>query len=186
MVGIWTWNVAKEEFDHWSLESEIWTKSFSATSITYSPDGSQVALGMKSGGIRVLKVKNGTSECTLNGHKEAVNAVIFSNDGSQIASGSLDETERIWDTATGELRQTLENKRYIYDGSLSVYSLFSKEGISKEYAQSAVCVQDGWILKGGERVLRLPLQYRTEATAVHGNIVVVGCYSGYVLILRCY
>jgi len=45
---------------------------------------------------------------TLEGHTEWVNSVTFSPNGRRLASGSYDETVRIWDAETGALQQTLE------------------------------------------------------------------------------
>ena len=45
---------------------------------------------------------------TLEGHTNAVNTVAISRDGSQIVSGSDDNTVRVWDAGSGELRHTLE------------------------------------------------------------------------------
>ena len=45
---------------------------------------------------------------TLNGHTKFVNSVDFSPDGTQIVSGSGDDTIKVWDAITGECRQTLE------------------------------------------------------------------------------
>jgi WD40 repeat protein len=45
---------------------------------------------------------------TLEGHLEEVDSVVFSPDGRLVASGSLDGTAQLWDTATGEARGTLE------------------------------------------------------------------------------
>jgi WD40 repeat protein len=42
------------------------------------------------------------------GHTGAVNSVAYSSDGTQLASGSDDNTVRIWDVASGECRATLE------------------------------------------------------------------------------
>jgi WD40 repeat protein len=42
------------------------------------------------------------------GHLGAVNAVAFSPDGKQLASGSDDHTVRVWDTVTGATLQILQ------------------------------------------------------------------------------
>jgi WD40 repeat protein len=44
---------------------------------------------------------------TLTGHSSSVSAVSFSPDGRQIASGSGDNTIKLWDAATGDLQKTL-------------------------------------------------------------------------------
>jgi WD40 repeat protein len=44
---------------------------------------------------------------TLGGHSSRVTAVAFSHDGTQHASASEDNTIKLWDPSTGELRKTL-------------------------------------------------------------------------------
>ncbi|KAL3587726.1 hypothetical protein FPOAC2_13625 [Fusarium poae] len=45
---------------------------------------------------------------TLEGHGDSVTSVVFSADGQRLASGSVDNTVKIWDAATGACEQTLE------------------------------------------------------------------------------
>ncbi|CAI6095943.1 unnamed protein product [Clonostachys chloroleuca] len=47
---------------------------------------------------------------TLTGHEETVEVITFSPDGRQIASGDGDGVIKIWDTVTGSLQQTLEER----------------------------------------------------------------------------
>src|SRR5689334_14672544 len=60
---------------------------------------------------------------TFKGHTEYVASVCFSPDGRRIASGSRDETVRVWDAATGKEILTLRGHT---DGVTSV--CFSFDG----------------------------------------------------------
>jgi WD40 repeat protein len=55
-------------------------------------------------------IENDWSPCfqTLNGHSDSVNSVAFSHDGTLVASTSLGQTVKLWDTATGQHLQTLK------------------------------------------------------------------------------
>src|SRR5436190_3145764 len=62
-------------------------------------------------GLKVrTQLLNQWNEClyTLEGHSRQVTSVIFSPDGSRVASGSGDNTVRVWDTQTGDCERTLE------------------------------------------------------------------------------
>jgi len=50
----------------------------------------------------------GSNAQVLKGHSDGVIAVVFSPDGKQLASGSFDETIRIWDIASGATLQVLK------------------------------------------------------------------------------
>jgi WD40 repeat protein len=93
------------------------------SSVTFSPDGSQIVSGSNDHTVRIWDTTTGEALATLKGHDGSVSSVAFSPDGSQIVSGSWDRTVRIWDTTTGEAVATLKG----YDSS--VYSVaFSPDG----------------------------------------------------------
>src|SRR5437763_8823211 len=58
---------------------------------------------------------------TLKGHGGWIGSVAFSPDGRQLASGSDDETVRLWDASTGKCLQTL--KAYSENVSLTRISI---------------------------------------------------------------
>src|SRR5438046_1880625 len=59
----------------------------------------------------------------LEGHSDWVMSVVFSPDGSKLASGSDDRTVRVWAVATGQVERTLEGHS---DSVMSV--VFSPDG----------------------------------------------------------
>ena len=65
--------------------------------------------------VCVLFLSNSFAEdfphTVLEGHGNDVRSVAFSPDGNTIASGSYDNTVRLWDAATGAHKQTLEGHR---------------------------------------------------------------------------
>ncbi|VUC24073.1 unnamed protein product [Clonostachys rosea] len=67
----------------------------------------------------------GTTRQLLEGHNNTVNSVAFSADGQFIASGSSDDTVRIWSVESGECQQTFDKHgngvyavKYLDDGTL--------------------------------------------------------------------
>ncbi|KAJ7366031.1 hypothetical protein DFH08DRAFT_679026, partial [Mycena albidolilacea] len=78
-------------------------------SVVFSPDGKQIASGSSDKTLRVWDSETGTEVwdpmtskmfAVFEGHTESVNSVAFSSNSKQIASGSDDNTVRVWDMKT--------------------------------------------------------------------------------------
>ena len=93
---------------------------YSFSSVAFSPDGETLASGshysntirlwdVKIGDeIRRLDVDNGAR--IISGHKSFIRNVAFSPDGETLASGSFDNTIRLWNTKTGKQIKTIKDK----------------------------------------------------------------------------
>ena len=58
--------------------------------------------------MRLWDASTGKHTATLKGPTERVTSVAFSPDGTQIVSGSLDDTVRLWDASEGKHTAILE------------------------------------------------------------------------------
>ncbi len=75
--------------------------------IAYSPDGTRLAVASAIG-IWIYDAQTGEELNLFTGHTEGgVVSVSFSPDGEMLASGSFDQTVRLWDVKTGETIRTL-------------------------------------------------------------------------------
>jgi WD40 repeat protein len=167
--------------------------------IAFSKDGKTLASGSDDCTVRLWDPTTGQCRQTLEGHTGGVNAIAFSKDGKTLASGSSDRTVRLWDPTTGQCRQTLE-------GIPTVISLsFSKDGCylntnrgiqilnssalgthhNLEQPTHVMFVNKTWVTQDTQNLLWLPPEYRdSPSSAVHDNILALGCRSGQVIVFE--
>ena len=84
----------------------LWGKYSSRNMLRLTPDGTVTSIPAE-----VEGVPSDPHKLTLEGHTDDVLSVAFSPDGSTLASGSRDNTIRLWNTDTGEHKLTLKGHR---------------------------------------------------------------------------
>ncbi|KAB5590477.1 hypothetical protein CTheo_6091 [Ceratobasidium theobromae] len=80
----------------------IWVIDSRVLSISYSPDGSQVAFGCENGMVGVRNAYDGTPIVgPFNAHSKQVWSVAFLPDGTRFVTGSEDRTIKLWNAQDG-------------------------------------------------------------------------------------
>ena len=75
--------------------------------VKYFPDGERIAVAT-SIGIWIYDVQTGDALDLFTGHTGPVTSIVFSPDSNTIATGSEDNTIRLWDASTGEHKVTCD------------------------------------------------------------------------------
>jgi WD40 repeat protein len=108
------------------------------SSVAFSPDGKTLAIGGRLKAVKLWDVATGNERDLLGHQKMAgtfaehvdagylVYSVAFSRDGKTLASGSIDGTVKLWETATGKERATL--KAHQLPVPVGVFVLLSPDG----------------------------------------------------------
>ena len=97
----------------WRAKSGECVRWFSTSNIlryrvAWSPDGRKFAWGMASDeSATYIWDRSTDTVSSLRGHKDSVWCLAWSPDGTQLASGSTDNTVKIWDVARGAAVRTL-------------------------------------------------------------------------------
>ena len=109
----------------------------------------------------------------------------FSPDGTQLASGSLGRTVRLWDAKTGQELRKLEG--------MSVHEISFTKGSqtspvpsksSESRGSNGLVLKNEWIEYQDKRLLWLPHEYRSDVSDTHGNTLAIGRPSGLVSFLQ--
>jgi WD40 repeat protein len=140
----------------------------------------------------------------LEGHGGPVEAIAWSQDGSRLASGSYDNTVRIWDSATGHCPSTIHvnspdfvqfdkvNFNHLHTstgtfdiGYTAAATLAPKFSTSEQYGYG---LNDdySWITYNGVNLLWLPAEYRPADPflfAMSGSNLAIACSSGVIFLV---
>ena len=102
-----------QDYNRWSLPEGAIMRlgKGNVLDVAWSPDRTRLAVG-GTAGIWVYDASTGDEVSLITGHSFRVNAVAFSPDGTTLASGSRDDTVRLWDVATGQEKSILTGHRY--------------------------------------------------------------------------
>lgn len=125
------------------------------TSITFSPDGTQVLAGLEDGTAALWDVSSGILLKHFEMSAEVVNSVAFSHDGSQILLGT-DSQPTLVDVASGEVI-----RRYVGHTGVTLSTAFSPDG-KRMVSGSADNTLILWDFATGEIIH----QYRTRRGVV--------------------
>ncbi|KAH8759523.1 WD40-repeat-containing domain protein, partial [Diaporthe sp. PMI_573] len=153
---------------------------------------------------KIWDVATGACTHTLEGHDDAIESIAVSPDGRWLASGSYN-TIKIWDVATGACTQTLHMDNIIhylaFDSNIRLHTeigiinldthiwrtseVVRPATVDSEPHYQGYGIHASWIIWNDQRVMWLPPEYRPLQSAIVGTIIVLGCISGRVLVLKC-
>ena len=107
-------NSVAQDYTRWNLPEGAKMrlgKGEISGNIAYSPDGTRLAVASTIG-IWLYDTSTHQEVALLTGHTDRVYSVTFSPDGGTLASGSRDETIRLWDVVAGVHKHTLTGHTY--------------------------------------------------------------------------
>jgi WD40 repeat protein len=152
--------------------------------LAFSPDGSALASGGGGGyfgqpaEINLWEVASGRLRATLLGHTGVVDSLAFSLNGRTLASGSGDETIRLWDMLSGKTQKILRaNKKesgYSEGVSFLAFARDAHTLVSGSYSVLRI-----WDLDSGSaKTVVKDQSFISFALSPNGNVMACGNWDG--------
>ncbi|NJP07720.1 MAG: WD40 repeat domain-containing protein [Chloroflexaceae bacterium] len=101
------WNVDTGECSTLDLDSFV-------SAVAVHPDGHTFAVATGENVIQIRDIQSLDLSATCQGHSHEIRTLAFSPDGNTLASGSYDETIRLWSTHTGHCTLILQKQGESY------------------------------------------------------------------------
>jgi len=118
--------------------------------IAFNSDGTQLAIGLQNGTVRIRDFESGEDLHILRGHNDVILSLAFSPNDSLLAAASLDGIASVWDVKTGAEKFILEG----HTNSVTALS-FAPDG-----TRLATSSRDGstriWDMASGQELLNFP------------------------------
>jgi RNA polymerase sigma factor (sigma-70 family) len=102
------WDVKERKLAATLSESLPPVSTSAAVTLAVSPDDRLLVSGHEKGEITWRDAHTGAVRQMLNGHDDAVTALVFSGDGKLLATSSPDMVVKVWDAQTYQLRHVLK------------------------------------------------------------------------------
>jgi len=114
--------------------------SSAASSASYSPDGTELAVGSADGFVTLWDVDENRTRAICVGHEGTVRALAFHPNGDRMVSAGFDGTLRFWNTATG----AKDGKPILLDGRSSNCVAVSPDGAALASSTGPRSDDPGW------------------------------------------
>ena len=107
-------------FAHAHFMASVFTDIFAGIlSVDLNSQDKLIAVGTATGEIRMWYIPNGIPYQTYQAHESWIWSIAFNPDGNLLASGSEDQTIRLWDVTSGQCLRILVDANSIYSVAFS-------------------------------------------------------------------
>jgi WD40 repeat protein len=146
--------------------------------VSITPDEKHAISGSDDLTCILWDLHSGDAIKTLKGHTSRVSAVSITPDGKNAISGSYDNTCILWDLYSGDAIKSLKG----HNDRVNAVSITPNGKYAISGSNDNTCIL--WELKTGKQIVRVCTNSDIYAVKLYSEGVVLGCYSGEVVILN--